>query len=778
MIVLLCAVTAAGTLLGCDVPPNGAGGEPGGEPEVAVQKSALTTPRVGSNYSDQCAQQGVPLPPDWGKPNVDGQNLDGMGSNPAGKWKYTGSFNDSYVSLPAAKIYYATSTSPPGVCVINAHMGGGGGTVGEFDLICQGTNGNACFWFNTLDQSAPSSNTPLLSLVTTTGTSQTTGSECTMCHAGENAFIGHPKNKHPLNLKTALSQWMPSNWYQPIVPPRSQQNPGPLNPEGYPTSTTGCTGCHVQGQAGRLPDVTSPLFYGEYCKIMDNITNLPGSQGGMPYNPNDNCTPGGSESNPGTCARWNDPFVKAIMKACALGTATSKAISPVAFEAYSSTSPYKGSWDHALVGKADDTSSGMHLFNNFLSSSGSFDGWADNPYTSSMSTPWRPTMWLKDGSGSKVAVASTDASGWIRESQGGLRYVNANQAAGSPFGYVRHDGYNTIVYRGLDNYIYESYWDGSSTWYTNILPGQTVRALGDPRALNRGGSSSVIYKCGAQTICEERLVSGSWYFRQLSTSVPFVGETMPVPFKKDYAEERMIFYAGTDGLHMIIDNGDPAFDINYGDVRLNPDKIVSTPAPYNPQDGGIRVAYITDPGPTSPTTVTEAIRPGGSQTWSKQMVVNPPRNLETLTGDPATYVATGPWRNTIIYRNTANTIYELQTINANSGTVPYAKTVVTNGYNLRASGTLLQTEEMRWSIDLPAGKYRWELTPSSGDADLYIKQNASVSKSQYDCLSVQGGTATDACNITISDLGGGTINVLALGYASSSGYSIVGYQTP
>src|SRR6185295_18229514 len=135
-------------------------------------------------------------------------------------------------------------------------------------------------------------------------------------------------------------------------------------------------------------------------------------------------------------------------------------------------------------------------------------------------------------------------------------------AGGSPYGYVRFDGTNVVVFRGTDNYIYEAAWNGS-TWSTLLLPGQLLKATGDPLAYNRGTTASVIYKC-ADVICELRLMASGWKFRVITPLAPLAGYTMPVPFKRLYAPpnalpEYLIFYVGSDGLHMLRDNTEPGF---------------------------------------------------------------------------------------------------------------------------------------------------------------------------------------------------------------------------
>jgi hypothetical protein len=227
-------------------------------------------------------------------------------------------------------------------------------------------------------------------------------------------------------------------------------------------------------------------------------------------------------------------------------------------------------------------------------------------------------------------------------------------AAGSPSAYVRHDGYNTIVFRGQDNYIYESYWDGSSTWYTNQLPNQGRTAQGDPIGYNRGSSSSVVYKCAPTLMCEERLVSGTWYFRTIQASAYI--QNVAMPLKTDYVEERTVFYTGSDGVHAISDNSEPWFGTPTDSLIYADTTVTSAPIPFNDQNGGVSVVFISNGYGWS--YVNQVTNPGNNLGWGSYTVLA--STSETYTGDPAAYVATGPWLNTILFRNSSNALYELQ----------------------------------------------------------------------------------------------------------------------
>jgi hypothetical protein len=374
------------------------------------------------------------------------------------------------------------------LCVIAAHYDEG---PSSFDVICQGKNGKACFWESFSAPYDPPA-TPIYITSMDSGTALASNGHdmCTKCHAGRNAFITHFGTTDGLNGQNdpwgMHDQWMPtsSSWYTPIVPTGWLENPGPSN-AGYPST---CTGCHsAGGAAGPFPTLRTPEFAGEkYCKILDRVVHSPGTEGGMP--PTTRC----SSRDAANCPANTDPQVQEMLAACGKALpsqAVSYKSSPVAVTGYSTGTPYTGSWDHVLAGTDVYGTNKMYLFDNlftYTASGGYMNGWSQIEYTSSLKSYYRPTAWTRDGNGSKLTIASTDYSGQIWERQfgtgGGLRSVNSSvMAAGSPFGYVRYDGYNTVVYRGTDNYIYESYWSGSA-WYTNLIPGQGLTATGDPVA--------------------------------------------------------------------------------------------------------------------------------------------------------------------------------------------------------------------------------------------------------------------------------------------------------
>lgn len=284
-----CAALAAA---GC-----GAQDDPTSGVELDVVRSALTTTNGGQAYAQQCVTDGVPLPPVWGASTI--------GAN----WQGPTHFTDGFLGQ-AGDVYFSNQTN--GLCVIAAHDDG------PFDVICQGTNGKACFWEGPTMVTPPS---PFLVIASTTGSYSQGGiaggndlnkpgtQHCTACHAGQNVFIGHNAANHALNLLSKRG-WMPDNnvYYDPIEP-AGWPNAGPST-TNYPAT---CTTCHnATGVAGAFPRLDTAQFGGEfYCSVLSHVTHLPGDEGGMP--PTAVC---GQDHDGTPCAADSDPAVKKMLALC------------------------------------------------------------------------------------------------------------------------------------------------------------------------------------------------------------------------------------------------------------------------------------------------------------------------------------------------------------------------------------------------------------------------------------------------------------------------------
>lgn len=273
-----------------------------------VPQTRINAAGSGTTYSNQCKiDWQVPAPPDF--------HTGTLGGNP-GQWTFQGTFNDSFVfNGNPADVYTSRSVSPnpPGMCVIAAHYDN------TFDVICQGTNGKACFWE---DPNRPPGVTSTPVKIVGSGSTFQGGTaltlRCTTCHGGQNAFITHKSLYHPLNQNEVFTEWKPSVWYTPIIPSSwPHGNPGPVTPEtpagtGYPSQ---CLACHKTNLiGGALPALQMKTYrpatgINGFCKILHSVVSRPASLGGMPPGVAD-CTPGNN------CPLDNDQQVKDMMKAC------------------------------------------------------------------------------------------------------------------------------------------------------------------------------------------------------------------------------------------------------------------------------------------------------------------------------------------------------------------------------------------------------------------------------------------------------------------------------
>jgi hypothetical protein len=292
--------------------PRAAGGE-----EISLTTAELNAvSNGGTAYRDQCVTNQVPMPVPWSTANL------GTGPN---KWNQMGGYSDGYTANPFATIYMMESSTPPGICAANVNQ------EGLFSVICQGANGKACFWeadmnyWPTIGQNPPPPQITSQAVVIagssfpsapTPGTAQ-----CTICHAGENAFITHLNLDHPTN-QNLVPYWMPTDGnskFDPIVPSWWYQNTGTTQTADYPAI---CLGCHTTPtpqqtfRGGRFPPLqvsafNTPLGSNAWCTILKAVVNRPGGQGGMP--PSSICTPNVD------CPAQTDASVQAMLAKCGTG---------------------------------------------------------------------------------------------------------------------------------------------------------------------------------------------------------------------------------------------------------------------------------------------------------------------------------------------------------------------------------------------------------------------------------------------------------------------------
>lgn len=371
------------------------------------------------------------------------------------------------------------------------------------------------------------------------------------------------------------------------------------------------------------------------------------------------------------CAFDTDPFVMAIRDLCEKDAFLSRANSPVALSGNATGSPYQGTWDHVVMDKWVDGSRQVWQLDDHYASGSYGTGWSGTDQSNNLESDFRSTGFFRNGSASDPIWAANDQTGTIFQIPDNAMVTDgfgALPAVGAPGGYVRHDGLNTIVFRSTDGNIHEAFWDGLEWSLNPPLPGGST-ALGDPMGYRRSSqSSSIIFHCsGAGQICEHRLAAGAWHTRALVPGVTLLqGGAMAAFVPKPLATSDgkfVIFYIGTDGLRQIVDtcDPDPTFSCMPTETLIYAStNIVSAPAAYNNQSGGVSVVLITDSNGANSSQVIQVSRPSGSSTWTASTLYTAAKSAETLVGDPAAFVASGPNANTILFRNSAFQTYELQ----------------------------------------------------------------------------------------------------------------------
>ena len=365
--------------------------------------------------------------------------------------------------------------------------------------------------------------------------------------------------------------------------------------------------------------------------------------------------------------------------------AWSSAASPTVAHYWSGGSPFFQSWSHIEADVTPGSQKNLRFDTDWSSGSPVLSPAAGTNVTADLGTTFRAAMWTKDNttwSGSFMTqVAHKIGTGDLAEKEAAGMFrarINTTDVAGSPYGYIRDDGISTVVYRGTDKRIHEIWWNSAANVWggDNVLPGQTLDAVGDPIGVLRpdwaggGSSDSVIWACGPTTICEERLVLGTWFFRTIDTAAVikddgFGNMAMPIPNGCDLS----IFYTAFDGIHRIDDPSNPWFSIPVDTTVAFNTNIQGAPAVYDlghttacgDQMGRSNsVVYRTKTGSTHKVIEQSGLNsPGGSNGNS---YVSPSTVFstatDTLVGDPAAFVEVGPWLNVIVVGSATHHVYQ------------------------------------------------------------------------------------------------------------------------
>lgn len=223
--------------------------------------SAAAQP-AGPTYIDQCREQKVPIPPDFGSP----------------EWKLQGVLAPRYTFASstdgATEVWAVAGTEAKGVCIALPRKDRAG-DIQLLGIICQSKEtGKACFWDN-VDRKDPSQRITGAAAKTMKISDIQDASElvenCTNCHRGYNAFPIHPGTALDIGDRFDLQ---PDKRYEPISSQPLWGNPKPLIQRGEAP----CGSCHeIPGL--RDNNDASPKMPSSYCAtILQNAARLT-----MPY---------------------------------------------------------------------------------------------------------------------------------------------------------------------------------------------------------------------------------------------------------------------------------------------------------------------------------------------------------------------------------------------------------------------------------------------------------------------------------------------------------------
>jgi hypothetical protein len=649
--------------------------------------TAITT--AGAAYAQDCANAGVPLPPTWSSNGLYWQRNNRPTNNFQG---------NSFEAIDGGYSWYAVSYNPPGMCVILAHVSGG--TTANFDVICQGSNGKACFW----EGSQPWEPTANGVVLTSTnqadipnppfvvgGTDLLTHDHCTKCHAGENAFITHvgqPTDMSGMNWPPA-NYWWPTAYYDPLVPAQFPQNRRPETFPGYPPSNSGpngfaCVTCHTSGAqtpGGRFPELSSELD-NNYCRIVEEISNRNSSTDGMPL---------GNACNPSqTCALQNDNFVKAIVnvgckitgpKSGKWGVFQMNRQAGASFNSPTKFALGTAGYGNGVVYPAPSTDPRRLSPTVYTTTVG---GTTYDSVIYGVGVTGRTSAWLKHLTTPAVDQMSRVTSLWnpaaaryeVWEYDGAMatnptRHITANAVvfpAGPPVGIRRYDSRTIVTYRGTDGGLHLYNWNpDTDVWSYSGLPhwgGDSWVAATDPTAYKfNDNAMSILYAQANCSNCvgEYRIIQASGYLYSVTdhmTSIPvsIKAKTNPVG-RRNASSVPCMYVTGTDGIYQMRHTGSSENVYAYSTPQriLTSNYVSSSPMPYTRADGLTAVVWSWINGTN--VRIYETVNTSGT-TWSTSFIKQESSG-NVPTGDPAPFVnAAG--NNAVVYRTATHKVIQIE----------------------------------------------------------------------------------------------------------------------
>lgn len=256
----------------------------------------LATINSGQAYINECAANDVPIPP----------TINEMDPNGIAGWKSQGFIPTTEQFIVGTPAEVRTFTSAKGTCVALPRYADASLADVELDgVIClSAISSKVCFWDNQMSGatfSFPAGTKVPIGVknlvVNPAGQYQAGGFEleggqggvCTNCHAGENPYIIHPFTDlgggNLFGSMDGAPVMFSPNRYEPIVAASWPQNDASQAAAYVPAA---CNACHVKGDAGRFPHLSTTLKNGYCLNVLFqaiNRTMPPGNPGGMSAHP-------------------------------------------------------------------------------------------------------------------------------------------------------------------------------------------------------------------------------------------------------------------------------------------------------------------------------------------------------------------------------------------------------------------------------------------------------------------------------------------------------------
>jgi hypothetical protein len=228
--------------------------------------------------------------------------------------------------------------------------------------------------------------------------------------------------------------------------------------------------------------------------------------------------------------------------------------------------------------------------------------------------------------------------------------TSAPAATGNPGAYQRSDLYNSIVYRGTDNHIYELYtdqtnWDvGDLTWLASAPD-----AASDPTPYVRHDRvNAVLYRSTNNHVIQLELIGGTtWVTHDLTTSFtipPMTATGRPMGYiNASIFGATSVVYRGTDQ-HIWAITFEGGWSYKDLTAATGAGSAAGDPYPIVRADGGDSVYWRGWDG-----RIYEINRPFGSSTWTNWTLTTTP-----LTSDDPTAYVRNDGSTAVLFRNPAD----------------------------------------------------------------------------------------------------------------------------